>query len=285
MTPVTAWSAWVLAVGLGLFIFLLGSRSFRRYLLAGDRPARPAWPASDLLLVVALAAVGIGVLNVIFLALEGDLEPKLLHRPFIQLLLGIVSLDGVIAAAVVLVVSRHSWSSATALGMKHGRPFRDVYRGVLLYGTAVPALMGVMFAWAVILKSLGQEPKSQPVVQLLSEPQPAVLFVASAALAIGVAPILEEIIFRGFLMNTLVNRVGPVTGIVGSAAFFGALHGWPACVPIFFVGLLLGLVYWKTGSLWVNIGCHAAFNTVSLVGISLLTEQPTNGLQALLCVL
>jgi membrane protease YdiL (CAAX protease family) len=200
--------------------------------------------------------------------------------PFIELLREILLLHGVALAAAFLVVSRHSVGPDLSLGLRRRHRVRDMCRGVLLQGAAMPALMALMYGWHVILDRTGQQQQLQRVVQLLADPQPTVLLVASGALTVVVAPILEEVIFRGFVMATLIRRVGPVLGIIGSAAFFGILHGWPACVPIFAVGLLFGYLYWRTGSLWVSIGCHAAFNAVNLVSIRLLSEQVTNGLQA-----
>ncbi|MDR2886238.1 MAG: CPBP family intramembrane metalloprotease [Rikenellaceae bacterium] len=84
------------------------------------------------------------------------------------------------------------------------------------------------------------------------------------------APILEELLFRGLLQHSTVNRYGPVAGIVIAAAVFGVIHFIPQqVVNAFALGLVLGWVYYKTRSLTAVILMHAANNGLSyyLMGI------------------
>jgi len=282
---IALWMTAVLAAGLTLLISVAGNRGFRRRLLAGQHPARPPWSVGDVLLVTALAFIGVGVTGMLVIALEKPFGSAWLRQPFVQLLLGVLRLDGVIAAAVLLVVSRHSPRPARSLGLRAARPAWDVLRGATLLGAAIPVWLVFSYTWQVVLQLLGEKTQLQEVVQLLVAPQPLVLLLASGAIALVVAPVLEETVFRGFLMPTLTRMAGPAAGIVLTAALFGMLHGWPSCIPIFGIGLLLGWLYWKTGSLWVSIGCHSAFNLVSLVTVWLAPESVTKGLQALLAAI
>ncbi|WP_034671244.1 CPBP family intramembrane glutamic endopeptidase [Epilithonimonas caeni] len=79
------------------------------------------------------------------------------------------------------------------------------------------------------------------------------------------APILEEILFRGIIMKGMVNNnVKPVTAIVISAFIFGLVHFNPwQFAGAFLLGLVLGLVYYKTKSLLMSILLHAFNNLVS----------------------
>ncbi|WP_312765940.1 type II CAAX endopeptidase family protein [Epilithonimonas sp.] len=79
------------------------------------------------------------------------------------------------------------------------------------------------------------------------------------------APILEEILFRGIIMKGMINnKVKPTTAIIVSALIFGAVHFNPwQFAGAFLLGLVLGLVYYKTKSLLMSILLHAFNNLVS----------------------
>lgn len=83
--------------------------------------------------------------------------------------------------------------------------------------------------------------------------------------AVVLAPIFEEILFRGVFMNGFLHHYSPWKAIAISAAFFGAVHGIPAqAIPAFFIGLGLGFIYWKTKSLWLVILIHAINNGLAM---------------------
>lgn len=79
------------------------------------------------------------------------------------------------------------------------------------------------------------------------------------------APLLEEILFRGIIQKGMMNNgVRPLTAIVLSAFFFGLFHLNPwQFVGAFLLGLVLGLVYYKTDSLLMPILLHAFNNFIS----------------------
>lgn len=78
------------------------------------------------------------------------------------------------------------------------------------------------------------------------------------------APLVEEMLFRGGVMN-LLHRAGygPKAMIVWSALLFGLFHINPAQILFaFLLGLLLGWLYWRTGSLLPGILCHFINNAL-----------------------
>lgn len=82
-------------------------------------------------------------------------------------------------------------------------------------------------------------------------------------LAVGVlGPILEEVVFREALLGgMLAQGASPWKAILISAFVFGAVHFNPAQFPAAFsIGLLLGVVYWKTGNIVVTSIIHMANN-------------------------
>ena len=88
-------------------------------------------------------------------------------------------------------------------------------------------------------------------------------------LAIGLlAPLSEEIVFRGAILKSLLqsSRI-PVWGAIAlSALMFAIIHMNPAQMPhAFAIGLLLGWMYWRTGSILPGMAYHWANNSVAYV--------------------
>lgn len=85
------------------------------------------------------------------------------------------------------------------------------------------------------------------------------------------APISEEIFFRGLLFGGLRRRMGPYLAALISGTLFGMMHaptGPSAVIPLIVFGIVLALVYERTGSLWPAIGLHSFNNAIALIAIN-----------------
>jgi membrane protease YdiL (CAAX protease family) len=97
--------------------------------------------------------------------------------------------------------------------------------------------------------------------------------VASVLLAVIVAPIAEELFFRGVLFRSLRDRHGFWIGALVSAFVFGAVHYVPAAWQdtlllqsiMVFTGVALAWIYERRGNLIATVAAHMAFNTVGIV--------------------
>jgi|GEM_PF-1423861 len=80
-----------------------------------------------------------------------------------------------------------------------------------------------------------------------------------------VGPICEEVVFRGGVMQPLLNRgVRPWVVIAVSAAIFGLVHLNPAQIRFAAIcGVIFAVVFYRTGSLVIPIVCHVANNSFS----------------------
>jgi membrane protease YdiL (CAAX protease family) len=80
------------------------------------------------------------------------------------------------------------------------------------------------------------------------------------------APFFEEWLCRGIILRGLLTKVKPAWAIVISALIFGLIHGnlWQA-IPAFIIGVILGYVYYKTGSLKLTMLMHCVNNTLSVI--------------------
>lgn len=97
--------------------------------------------------------------------------------------------------------------------------------------------------------------------------------------AISIIPaVIEEIFFRGCLQNVLLSwmRPTPFVALLITAIIFSAFHGQlSGFIPRVFLGLLLGLGYHYSGSLWVAILMHAFNNFISVVMVYLFNNHYT----------
>lgn len=76
-------------------------------------------------------------------------------------------------------------------------------------------------------------------------------------------PFGEEILFRGVIANAL-NRYGAFAGIVLSSIIFGLAHGLSVILPIaIMVGVLSGILFRATGSVWPSIVLHSVYNAAN----------------------
>ncbi|MEH6632087.1 MAG: CPBP family intramembrane glutamic endopeptidase [Halopseudomonas aestusnigri] len=76
-----------------------------------------------------------------------------------------------------------------------------------------------------------------------------------------IAPIAEELTFRGVLLGWLDQRFGRAIAIIGSSVLFGSVHGVPMLIPALSVaGIGFALLTYRCKSLWPPIIVHATFN-------------------------
>lgn len=80
------------------------------------------------------------------------------------------------------------------------------------------------------------------------------------------APFFEEWLCRGIILRGLLKKMKPGWAIVISALVFGLIHMnlWQA-IPAFIIGVILGYVYYKTGSLKLTMLMHCVNNTLSVI--------------------
>jgi membrane protease YdiL (CAAX protease family) len=79
------------------------------------------------------------------------------------------------------------------------------------------------------------------------------------------APIVEELLFRGLLYRYLRGRVGVVAAVVISALVFAVLH--VVIPPLFVMGIVLAVLAERTGSLWPGIVLHATNNGLVVLAL------------------
>jgi membrane protease YdiL (CAAX protease family) len=136
--------------------------------------------------------------------------------------------------------------------------------GLLAWLGATLASAGVVW----LLDRVGIEAAPQAAEQAIAIVDPWVVVFAVVILA----PIAEEIFFRGVVFNAWLREGGRRWAFIGSSALFALIHvSVVAVVPIFLLGLALAWIYQRTGSLLAPMAMHATVNGIS-VALALLVR-------------
>jgi len=130
---------------------------------------------------------------------------------------------------------------------------------LLLFATRIGA-----WVWGVIAQAIGISAPSGTQAGLTATFGGGTAgLVLSVALVVLVAPLVEEMLFRGVLLSAIGSRFGAGVALVGQAVLFAAYHfsTW-MFVPMLLLGLACGYLAQHRGSLWPAIVLHALFNAV-----------------------
>jgi membrane protease YdiL (CAAX protease family) len=88
----------------------------------------------------------------------------------------------------------------------------------------------------------------------------------------------EEIFFRGALQRVLIHLTrNPWAGIIITAILFSALHlQFEGFLPRLFMGVVMGALYWYSGSLWTCVTAHFVYNAIQVVAVAYLPKLAAN---------
>jgi membrane protease YdiL (CAAX protease family) len=129
-------------------------------------------------------------------------------------------------------------------------------------------VLGAYYAGAIAFSAIVLQPKQQDIGKELGVCNPGIGIAVAAVLAVVVlAPIAEEIFFRGFFFAGLRSRWSLWPSALLSGAIFGLVHaptGPTAAIPLAGLGVGLAWLYNKTGSLWPCILAHFLNNALAI---------------------
>ena len=127
------------------------------------------------------------------------------------------------------------------------------------------SLGGTLAVSVLIVSSFFPPSSPPPIEQLLSSAGAIWIF---AIFGVGIAPVFEEIIFRGFLFKVLADMRGTRVAVPVTAVLFALLHvpqlwgSWAGVALIFLVGYILSLVREKSASLLPSLIIHTSYNAM-----------------------
>lgn len=170
---------------------------------------------------------------------------------------------GLILVAAYLRARRCSWRSAFGFD---GPGFAGHFNaGAAGYLTMLPVLFFAALAYQLVLTALDYPIDLQEIVFALQEPETMKTQVYIAFLAVGVAPLFEEILFRGIGLPLVAKKIGIGPAVFITSLVFALIHfNLASFVPLFTIAVALSLTYIYTGSLLAPIVLHGIFNGINL---------------------
>ncbi len=213
----------------------------------------PFWGYLDLLGYVLIALLGSVVESLAMAALLSARHMKQIY---------------VLMPAQVILYAFLMGSLALIFKRYYGRPFWQSVRWTRpSVNMPFVAACGVTAAMVVVITSvlIRTPDNDSPMKALLSEPSSALMI---AVIGVTLAPVCEEIVFRGFLQPLLVRSLGAAPGILLAAAAFGFLHfqeygnSWKHAMLIMLAGASFGWMRQRSGSTKAAALMHAAYNGV-----------------------
>jgi membrane protease YdiL (CAAX protease family) len=178
--------------------------------------------------------------------------------------------------AILLLSFRLRVSSELGFGVSRRLLPRHAAYGIVFGMAALPVVWTALALCDALLNLTGVPVDLQPIVRVIAEAEtyPVWMQLALAALAIGFAPVAEELLFRGIVLPAVAKSIGFVRAMLLVSLLFALLHlHLPSLLPLFLLSVLFSVAYAYSGSILVPIVMHATFNFVSVTILWLVRQQ------------
>jgi membrane protease YdiL (CAAX protease family) len=260
-------------------------------LAAEERYARLApdlrvpWTWLDVFLLVVFSIATIFVMSVVFAGIYAALghDPRAINPNspsmiYVAVILQVFLDAGILIFLLAQMRLRYQLPAWTTLGW-HPLP-----KSQMSSGAAVLSLIagGILLSFVVAAASQLFPPKKQlPVEQIMQDHRTAIFFMLMAVL---VAPVVEETLFRGYLYPVAARSFGVPAGIVITGTLFGLLHasqlsgGTWLIVLMVVVGSVLTWIRARSGTVLASFIVHTAYNGVQVVGLLIATHGLTKAI-------
>ena len=228
---------------------------------------RPFWGFAEVFLIAALFLPAVFAGEIVvqiaarFLHGNAKLGLALLIAQFIGY--------GIVFLGLRLLFARYGQPVLRSLAWVP-QPFRPLNLAIVGIGLAVTV---------VLLGSLLHLPKTEtPFDKLLNDTASRI---AIAIFGVTLGPVVEELLFRGFLQPVLIESMGVLPGILVTSALFSAMHLvqndyiWQSGLLIMLVGFVLGVVRHVSGSTRASTIVHIAYNSLPFL-VVLFSGNPAN---------
>jgi len=131
----------------------------------------------------------------------------------------------------------------------------------------------ILAAQGLVQKIFGSADDAQLIVKYFLEHPDFKHRAAVIFMAVILAPIAEEILFRGYFYGVIRRYGGRIPALMISSLLFAAIHvHLPSLLGLGILAMILCFLYERTGSLWASITMHAAFNASTIVVLILWPE-------------
>lgn len=276
------WLGWLLLAVVGtvliadltvLALFVIGARRGRPLLA-------PRWSVADvflgLQLFLGVTVGGMILLAIPFAVLQIARPSAMTEGVTSSLMLAALVWQNIATVGVVAFFVRGKYNEPfAAMGLSSRRWRQGLALGGLAALLAIPASDLISQTLQSVTVKLGSSTATQVAevlaklvdVEQILRPLMTPLGLGPLIFVIGiVAPFGEEVFFRGFAYTAMRRRFGVFWATILSALLFALIHTSPmAIAPIFIIGVLLAVLYERTGTLAAPFALHAVNNTFAVL--------------------
>ena len=278
---------------IGLAVFLFINWNFQRKhqvhcpSLEGDKPIL-IWPSMkidgfDLIIVMGIILFFYANQVLAYFASSNDFNQQVVENSENKDPSNIGLVDIIVSNIIFLIVGVVIFALAS---FSRGRKPKHVFglRKRSQKYIIIITIAGMFVAYIAVLigsiissflLSLGEPKKEnlQEIVQTLMTNDDISLKIAIALSAIIFAPLIEEVIFRGYLYPIIKRFSHPIFSCVITSLLFAVIHSnLEGLLPLFLLAIVLTIFYEISKSIWVPILMHACFNGVNTISILILTN-------------
>lgn len=204
----------------------------------------------------------VGLLLAALLQEGGADRPSITVR---QLVVSTLFFQGAAIMWVWRFVREHGLTWAEAFGLNNGRP-RAIALGVLTVCVFLP-VAGVLQNFSIeVMDQLGWKAVEQSAVEALRRAGQGAGLLAFVLITVIVAPLGEELLFRGVLYPAVKHAGYPRLAWWGTSLLFAVIHfNPPILLPLLLLSLLLVWLYEYTDNFLAPLTAHMVFNAANLV--------------------
>lgn len=225
----------------------------------------PQWSWWDLFLVLVTLLTAMGFIAM-FKNVIRELVTVLVDESQRQAVLLFISsfIQAAVMMGSTIAFARRRGAKASDLGLIKGKLGKNLMAGVM-GGLALTAVIWILGAlWTSVLGP----PPPQDIEQVLNNLVKSDNFFLPFLSVAVLAPLSEELYFRGMIYPVARKRFGPFWGMVISGLFFGSMHlDIYRLIPISAGGMVLAYYYEKTGSLISPMLAHSIWNSIMMLSL------------------
>jgi len=196
-----------------------------------------------------------------------------LSNPTWHTLVAALSFQGVAIVFTARFVREHGMRWVDAFGLNHRWPAALLF-GVLAAGIFLPVGWLLQVASAELMSRAHMKTEIQPAVQALQHSVTWLDRAVMGVVAVGIAPVAEELLFRGILYPAIKQAGFPGLALWGTSLLFAGIHAnLGIFVPLLLLALVLAQLYERTGNLLAPIAAHVLFNGLNFARFFYLESQ------------
>lgn len=229
------------------------------------------WKLDALLRLLTLGCLGLVLTLLVLMATQPAIQQRLspANYEFFKQAGGLLPAQILGLILLARFLREHDVTMTEAFGLRLA-PLRTMGGAVLTMIILFPIVILLMNLVAMLMqKFFGIVPSEQPTVEFLKHHPPLWQTALLGLAAVGMAPIAEEMLFRGVLYPFLKQRGFPRLALWGTATLFGCIHfNLGALIPLICLGLVWTWLYERTRNLLAPITAHVLFNAVNFIALT-----------------